>query len=464
MRSADLAQTHTAVTPHVVVVGGGFGGLYAARALAKHPVRVTLVDRHNHHLFQPLLYQVATAALSPGEIAEPIRTILRRYPNIRVLLGEVTGIDLARREVQLASIDGSPAERLAYDYLVLACGARHAYFGHDDWEPLAPGLKTLEDALEIRRRILLALEAAERETDPARREAYVNFVIVGGGPTGVELAGAIAEIARHTVVHDFRSIDPRRARVVLLEGGPRVLASYPPGLSASAERQLRGLGVDVRTGAVAVEVTPEAVRLHDGSVIPTRTTLWAAGVAASPLGRTLGVPTDRSGRVRVEADLTLPGHPEVYVVGDMALFDHTRDHTPLPGLAPVAIQQGQHAALNIARSAQGLPRRPFRYWNRGSLATIGRAAGVAEIGPLRFGGLLAWLAWLFVHIFFLIGFENRALVMLQWAWSYFTYERGARLITGPWQPEVNRASQADGAALPGGTRPTTLKARVREET
>src|ERR671933_1198937 len=318
MQSAGFRDMRTAVTPHVVVVGGGFGGLYAARALAKHPVRVTLVDQHNHHLFQPLLYQVATAALSPGEIAEPIRTILRRYPNIRVLLGEVTGIDLARREVQLASIDGSPAERLAYDYLVLACGARHAYFGHDDWEPLAPGLKTLEDALEIRRRILLALEAAERESDPARRDAYVNFVIVGGGPTGVELAGAIAEIARHTVVHDFRSIDPRRARVVLLEGGPRVLATYPPDLSASAERQLRRLGVDVRTSAMAVEVTPQAVRLQDGSVIPTRTTLWAAGVAASPLARALGVEVDRSGRVRVEADLTLPGHPEVYVVGDMA--------------------------------------------------------------------------------------------------------------------------------------------------
>src|SRR5919199_2570987 len=350
MQSAGFRDMRTAVTPHVVVVGGGFGGLYAARALAKHPVRVTLVDQHNHHLFQPLLYQVATAALSPGEIAEPIRTILRGHPNVRVLLGEVTGVDLAGREVQLASLDGSPAERLTYDYLILACGARHAYFGHDEWEALAPGLKTLEDALEIRRRILLALEAAERETDPDGRDAYLTFVIVGGGPTGVELAGAIAEIARHTVVHDFRSIDPRRARVVLLEGGPRVLASYPPGLSASAERQLRGLGVDVRTGAVAVEVTPEAVRLQDGSVIPTRTTLWAAGVAASPIGRTLGVPLDRSGRVLVEPDLSVPGHPEAYVVGDLAALDDPRTRRPLPGLGAVAIQQGPAAARNVWRT------------------------------------------------------------------------------------------------------------------
>jgi NADH:ubiquinone reductase (H+-translocating) len=414
--------------PRVVVVGGGFAGLYAASSLARRPVRVAVVDRENYHLFQPLLYQVATAALSPGEIAEPIRAILRRHRNVDVLLGEVTAVDLASRTLMLAE------STLSYDYLVLATGASHSYFGHPEWERMAPGLKTLEDALEMRRRILFAFEAAEREPDPAARAAWLTFVVVGGGPTGVELAGAIAEIRRHTVAHDFRSIDPTTAKVILLEGAPRVLPPFPEDLSAAAERQLRALGVEVRTGALVTHITPDAVHVGD-AVIPARTTLWAAGVAASPLGKTLGVPLDRSGRVIVEPDLTVPGHPNVYVIGDLAAYSHGTDR-PLPGVASVAIQQGPHTAANIWRSTQGQPRRRFRYWNRGSLATIGRGAAVADMGRLRLSGHLAWLTWMFVHIFFLIGFQNRLLIMLQWLWSYFTYERGARLITRPWPPRT----------------------------
>jgi NADH:quinone reductase (non-electrogenic) len=410
------------------VVGGGFGGLYATRALAQHPLRVVLVDRVNYHLFQPLLYQVATAALSPGDIAEPLRAIVRKYPNLEVLLGEVTGIDTEARHVTLA--DG---DELAYDYLVLAPGGRHSYFGHPEWEPAAPGLKTLEDALEIRRRILLAFELAERETDPDRRKALLTFVIVGGGPTGVELAGAIAEIARHTVRRDFRRFDPRQARVILLERADRILEQYPPDLSRSAERALARLGVEVHTGKGATEVTREYVRSGD-EVIATHTALWAAGVQSSPLGRQLGVPVDRSGRVPVQPDLSIPGHPEVLVIGDLAALRGSNGKM-LPGIAPVAIQQGNAAADNIWRSVQGQPRRPFRYFDRGTMATIGRAAAVAEIRALHLSGLPAWIAWLVVHIFFLIGFENRLLVLVQWAWSYVTYERGARLITGPWRPD-----------------------------
>jgi NADH dehydrogenase len=389
-------------------------------------VRVVLVDRQNYHLFQPLLYQVATAALSPGDIAEPLRAILRQYPNVQVLLGEVTHIDPAARQVELA--DGT---RLGYEYLVVATGASHSYFGHPEWEPLAPGLKSLADALEMRRRILLAFELAEREPDPAKRQALLTFVVVGGGPTGVELAGAIAEIARHTVRRDFRTFDPRQARVILLEGGPRILAAYPPDLSASAQRALEQLGVQVRTGAIATDVTAESVRVGE-SVIPTHTTLWAAGVAASPLGRQLGVQVDRSGRVPVEPDLSVAGHPEVFVVGDLALA-HDQHAKPLPGIAPVAIQEGEAAAANIWRLVHGQPAQPFHYFDRGTMATIGRAAAVAQIRALHLSGLLAWLAWLMVHIFFLIGFENRVLVVVQWAWAYVSYERGARLITGPWQ-------------------------------
>ncbi len=428
----------------MVIVGAGFGGLNAARALARYPVRITVVDQHNYHLFQPLLYQVATAALSPGDIAHPIRSLLRRYRNVRVVLAEATGIDLAGRRVQLD--DGE----LSYDYLILATGARHSYFGHDEWEPFAPGLKTIDDALEIRRRILCAYEAAERETDEVRRRALLTFVVVGGGPTGVELAGAIAEIARLTLQHDFREIDPAQSRVILLEGLGRILPAFPPDLSASAEAQLRKLGVEVRTNATVTCITPEAVHVGD-EVIPTYTTLWAAGVAASPLARSLGVPLDRAGRVAVEPELTLPGHPEVYVIGDLALFTHQTGR-PLPGVAPVAIQQGRAAAENIWRSITGRPRRPFRYVHRGSLATIGRAAAVAEFGRIHLSGFVAWLVWLAVHIFNLIGFDNRLLVLLQWMWSYFTYERGARLITGgrhPCRSLAGRESPEQAGTAPG---------------
>jgi NADH dehydrogenase len=413
------------LAPTIIVVGGGFGGLYAARSLARYPVRVVLIDRVNYHLFQPLLYQVATAALSPGDIAEPLRAILRKYRNVEVLLGEVAQIDPDAHRVTLD--DGA---QFTYDYLVLATGARHSYFGHPEWEPVAPGLKSLADALEMRRRIFLAFELAEREADPARRQALLTFVIVGGGPTGVELAGAIAEIARHTVSQDFRNFDPRQTKVVLLEGGQRVLAQYPADLSAKAQRALEKLGVEVRTGAVATEVAVDHVNVGD-DCIPTHTTLWAAGNAASPLGRQLGLVVDRGGRVPVQADLSVVSHPDIFVIGDLALFQEPNGNM-LPGIAPVAIQQGQAVAKNIWRSITGQPRRTFHYFDRGSMATIGRAAAVAEIRRLHLTGLLAWLAWLTVHIFYLIGFQNRMLVLVQWAWSYLSYERGARLITGGW--------------------------------
>ena len=423
--------------PHVIVVGGGFGGLNAAQELAKGPVRVTVVDRRNYHLFQPLLYQVATAGLSPGEIASPIRSILRKHPNVHVVLAEVTAIDLAGRRVVL--VDGE----VPYDYLILAAGATDTYFGHDDWAPVAPGLKSIDDALELRRRILGAYEAAERETDEARRRALLTFVVVGGGPTGVELAGAIAEIAAQTLKRDFRAIDPRQSRVILVEGAPRVLPTFPADLSAGAARQLRDLGVEVRTGVMVTDITAEAVHVGD-EVIPTHTTLWATGVTASSLARSLGVPLQKGGRVLVEPDLTLPGHPEVYVVGDLAWFPHQpgEDGKPLPGVAPVAIQQGRAAARNVLRAIRGEPRRPFRYWNRGNLATIGRAAGVGDLGWLHLSGFPAWLAWLVVHIYFLIGFENRLLVLIRWAWAYFTYQRGARLITGILPPQLRRGGPA----------------------
>ena len=422
---AQSSSWPSAGPPHVVVVGGGFGGLYAARALARHPVRITLLDQQNYHLFQPLLYQVATAALSAGDIAKPIRSIVRRNTRMRVLLAEAQSVNLSERTLQLAN-----GSALAYDYLVLATGASHTYFGHPEWEPFAPGLKTLEDALEIRRRVLLALEAAEQEEDVSERRALLTFVIVGGGPTGVELAGAIAEITRHTVRYDFRAADPSQARVILLDAGPRILPSYPADLSARAEEQLWGLGVEVRKNAAVTLVTARGVHVGD-EVIATRTALWAAGVRASPLGSQLGTPLDRSGRVLVDPNLTVPGHPEVYVVGDLAAFTHQQRNgdTQLPGVAPVAIQMGEHAAENIWRAVQGRPAAEFHYVDRGSMATIGRAAGIAQIRWIHLWGLPAWLAWLFVHIFFLIGFESRVLVLAQWTWSYFTYQRGARLIT-----------------------------------
>ena len=412
----------TASLPHVVILGGGFGGLYAARALARHPVRITLVDRKNHHTFQPLLYQVATAALSPADIAAPIRNILRGYENVEVLLEEAVGFDLAARRVRLKGSE------LSYDYLIVAAGVRHSYFGHAEWEPLAPGLKSLEDALEMRRRVLLAFEVAEREKALHGKSAPLNFVVIGGGPTGVELAGALSEIARQALVREFRAIDPAQARIILLEGGPRVLPSYPEDLSRSAEEQLRALGVEVRTSTLVTGIEPGLLRIGD-SVLPAAVTLWAAGVLASPLGAALGAPLDRVGRVRVEPDLSLPGHPEVFVIGDLATLNG-EDGKPLPGVAPVAIQQGRATAENIARDLRGKSRQNFRYKDRGNLATIGRAAAVADFGRIRISGLIAWMAWLTVHIFWLIGFRNRLLVFIQWAWAYITYQRGTRLITG----------------------------------
>jgi NADH dehydrogenase len=422
------------------VVGGGFGGLYAARSLGRHGVDVVLIDRVNYHLFQPLLYQVATAALSAGQIAEPLRAILRKYRNVEVLLGSVDRVDVDGRRVHLED-----SAEIAYDYLVLAAGARHSYFAHPEWEAKAPGLKSLADALEMRRRIFLAFELAEREDDPRRRQALLTFVIVGGGPTGVELAGAIAEIARHTVSRDFRRFDPRQARVILLERGERVLEQYPKDLSASAQRALEDIGVEVRTGQGVTDLQADHVMVGD-EAIPTCTTLWAAGVASSPLGRQLGLDVDRSGRVPVQPDLSVPGHPEIFVVGDLAAFRQPNGQL-LPGVAPVAIQEGEAAAANIARSLKGQPRRAFHYFDRGTMATIGRAAAVADIRGIHLSGFIAWMAWLCIHLLYLIGFENRLLVLVQWAMSYLSYERGARLITGPWQAGTSRQLPPSG----GGT-------------
>ncbi|HEV7920274.1 MAG TPA: NAD(P)/FAD-dependent oxidoreductase [Thermoanaerobaculia bacterium] len=409
--------------PHVVIVGGGFGGLYTARHLKDVAVRVTMIDRHNYHLFQPLLYQVATAGLNPSDIATPIRTVVRKQRNASVMLGEVDSVDVTKKLLHLC--DGA---RLGYDYLVLATGATHSYFGHPEWERIAPGLKTIDDALDIRRRVLLAFEAAERETDPRKREELLTFVVIGGGPTGVEMAGALSEIARQTMTRDFRRFDPTSARVILLEGKERVLPPYPPSLSEKARQQLVRLGVEVITGATVTDVTPEHVAIGE-RVIPTRTVIWAAGVAASPLARSLGAPLDRAGRVLVQPDLTIPGHKDVFVIGDLAAVRMHGEHW-VPGVAPAAIQEGQHTALNIERAVDGQPLRAFRYNDKGSLATIGRAAAVAEIGRFRLSGFIAWFAWLAIHIFFLIGFRNRFLVITQWAWAYLTYQRGARLITG----------------------------------
>jgi len=410
------------VKPRVVIVGGGFGGLKAARQLRNASVSVTLIDRKNHHTFQPLLYQVATAGLSPGEIAAPIRWILHSQKNVEVLLGEVTGFDLERKLVKLAD------DEIPYDYLIVAAGASHAYFGHDEWEPLAPGLKTIEDATEIRRRVLLAFELAERDAARGVTAHELNFVVVGAGPTGVELAGTLAEIARHVLANEFRTIDPKHTRVLLVEGGPRVLASYPEDLSQSSERQLAKLGVEVRTSTLVTGMEPGRVRFGD-SWVPATVTLWAAGVAASPLGKLLGAPTDRAGRVRVQPDLSVPGHPEAFVIGDLASMTDAKGAL-LPGVAPVAMQQGVAASKNVLRQIRGEATEPFHYHDKGSMATIGRAAAVANFGKFQLSGFLAWMAWLFIHILFLIGFRNRLMVMIQWAWSYITYERGARLITG----------------------------------
>jgi NADH dehydrogenase len=426
----------------VVVVGGGFGGLNAAEALARLPVQITLVDRKNHHTFQPLLYQVATAGLSPAEIAAPIREIMARHENVEVLLGEVLDFDLEHRIVKLHGFE------LSYDYLVVAAGASHAYFGHDEWEPLAPGLKTIEDALEMRRRVLLAFELAERHAAVTGQHPPLSFVLVGGGPTGVELAGTLAEIARKSLAEDFRNIDPKRTRILLVEAGPSLLSAYPEDLRQSAKRQLEKLGVEVRLNAAVTDVRSGELRIGQ-EVIPSTVVLWAAGVAASPLGRALGAPVDRAGRVLVEADLSLPGHRDVFVIGDLASLKEAEGQQ-LPGVAPVAIQQGRWVAHQIAADLAAHDRRPFHYLDKGSLATIGRAAAVAQFGKIHISGFLAWLSWLFIHIFFLIGFRNRIIVMIEWAWSYFTYDRAARLITGearaiavPSMEYAEQAAQAD---------------------
>jgi len=415
---------------HVVIIGGGFGGLYAAKALRHVPVRVTLVDKRNFHLFQPLLYQVATGGLSPGDIAHPLRSVFARDRHISVMLAEVIDIDVTQRTVILR--DGS----LTYDTLVIAVGASHQYFGHDEWQQHAPGLKTIEDALEIRRRIFLAFEAAEREPDPTKRQALMTFVIIGGGPTGVELAGTLGELAHTTLKGHFRAIDPTHANIFLVEGQERVLPTFPVDLSAKAEVALRRLGVTVRTHTRVSDIDPNTVTLQHGDVtgsIHAHTILWTAGVKAPGIGAALAkhieVELDRAGRVMVEPDLTIPGHPEIFVIGDLATFVH-QDGKPLPGLAAVAIQQGRYVGDSIKQRLRGKHPPGFRYVNKGNLAIIGRNAGVADLGRLHLAGVPAWLLWLFVHILYLIGFDNKLLVLFQWAWNYLTRNRGAQLITG----------------------------------
>jgi NADH dehydrogenase len=422
--------------PHVVILGGGFGGLSAARALAGKPVRVTLVDRHNYHLFQPLLYQVATASLSPGDVASPIRWVLRRQSNATVLLAAVRAIDADTRRVHLDLEAPSPTQTadvhpggasLDYDYLIVATGATHAYFGHPEWATRAPGLKTLDDALEIRRQVLLAFEAAERETDPALQRRLLTFVIVGAGPTGVELAGALAEIARLSLRRDFRNIRPESARILLVEGGPTVLSTFPPALREKTRAALERIGIEVRTGAVVTDVDDEGVRIG-AERIAAQTVLWAAGVAASPVAASLGVPLDRAGRVYPEPTLAVRGRPNVFVVGDLCAFE--QDGQRLPGVAQVAMQQGAHAARNVLHAVGSQPQLPFRYRDYGNMAVIGRGAAVADIGGVKASGFLAWLIWVFLHLFWLIGFRNRFVVMTEWAWTYVTLQRRARLITG----------------------------------
>ena len=407
--------------PQVVIVGGGFAGLAAARALAHAPVEVTVVDSRNHHLFQPLLYQVATAALSPADIASPIRQVLHRQENTRVLLDEATGVDDSGRRLLLRR------DALPFDYLVVATGATHSYFGHEDWARFAPGLKTLDDALEIRRRMLFAFEQAEREDDKEAIRQWLTFVIIGGGPTGVEMAGAMAEVARHTLAHDFRHIDPRLSRVILLEAADEVLGNYPDPLPEKAKAQLEALGVHVWPGHAVTAVDDTGVSVGKDR-IAARTVVWGAGVKASPLGAMLGAPVDKHGRVKVQPDLSVPGHPHVYVVGDLAAVE--QDGRPVPGIAPAAIQMGRHAAGNIERAVRGQATRPFRYNDKGTLATIGRSRAVGVVYGLRLSGFVAWMAWLLVHIFFLIGFRNRFIVLFTWAWAYLTWQRGARLILG----------------------------------
>ena len=412
----------------VVIIGAGFGGLEAAKILACGNVQLTVIDRTNYHLFQPLLYQVATAALSPADIAAPVRGVLSECKNVEVMLAEVQSIEVDTKKVKLN--DGNEVE---YNYLIVATGARHSYFGHPEWEKLAPGLKSLEDAVEIRRRILMAFEYAEGASDEAARKAAMTFAIVGGGPTGVEMAGAIAEIARYTLAKDFRHIDPSQARVILIEGEPKVLAAYPEDLRDSAMKQLADLGVEVRAGVHATNLSEQGLQVGD-EFIPCRVKIWAAGNTASSVGKSLGIPVDRAGRVMVNNDLTIPNHPEVQVIGDLSNFPHQTGE-PLPGVSPVAMQQGRHAARNILMMIDGDQPQRFWYFDKGSMATIGRNKAVADLKLVHLTGIPAWLAWLFVHIFFLIGFRNRFMVMFQWAWAYFSFNKGARLITRNFQSE-----------------------------
>ena len=435
--STRITSTHALdPRPHVVIIGGGFAGLTAARTLAKADVRITLIDRTNHHLFQPLLYQVAMAVLNPADITVPIRWMLRHQPNVTVIMAEVDSIDAER---QCLTLDGG-STTVDWDYLLVAAGARHAYFGHPEWESNAPGLKSIEDALEMRRRFLLSFEAAERASAAGERDALLTFVIVGGGPTGVELAGMIPEITKKAMKGDFRRIDPATARVILLEGGPRLLAPFPENLSARARRDLEELGVEVRLNTVVTGVDDGGVTLQSGERIEAHTVFWGAGNQASPLAKQLGVPLDRAGRVVVESDLSVPGHDHVFAIGDIAAVTMPGG-APVPAVAPAANQMGAHAAKGILADLAGRPRTPFAYFNKGDLATIGRHRAVASVGKLRMQGNLAWLAWLFVHILYLAGFRNRITVFVQWAYQYFTYQRGVRLITGTTAHRLLRTSR-----------------------
>jgi NADH dehydrogenase len=412
--------------PHIVIIGAGFGGLEAVKSFKGKPVSVTIIDKNNHHLFQPLLYQVATAGLSPADIAIPIRSILRHQKNVEVLLGEVLDIDVSRKYVILMD------KEISYDYLIIAAGTTHSYFDNNKWAAIAPGLKTIAEGIEIRRKILLAFETAEKCVNECNRQDIMTFCVIGGGPTGVELAGAIAELSQVTMVSDFRKIDPRKSKMLLVEAGPRLLPYMPEQLSQKAHEYLKNLGVEVILNARVSEITENYI-IAGGRKITTRTIIWAAGVAGSPLGKTLGTSLDRNGKVIVKKDLTLPGHREVFVVGDLAAVER-ESGTPVPGLAPAAIQEGRHAAVNIMRLIHGKATLPFSFSDKGSLATIGRAAAVAEVGPLKLSGFLAWIIWIFVHIFSLIGFRNRFIVLVQWAWAYITFQRYSRLITYPWKP------------------------------
>jgi NADH dehydrogenase len=423
----EIPTQRTSNNPKVVIIGGGFGGLYAARILASQPVDVTLIDRTNHHLFQPLLYQVATAMLSPADIAQPIRAILKDAKNVRVVMGRVESIDTAARIVH------THGSKYPFDYLILAAGARHSYFGNDHWEAFAPGLKDLSDALELRRRILNAFEIAETVEDPEIQEAAMTFVIIGAGPTGVEMAGSISELAKRTIVHDFRNIQTKRARIVLLDAAPKVLPMFDDVLCVSALKQLKKLDIEVKVGTKVIAVTPEGVQL-ESEFIRARTIVWAAGNAGSPLAKQLGE-TDRQGRIVVNEDLSVPGHPEIFAIGDVANFSH-QDGKPLPGIAPFAMQSGEHAARNIVARVLGSPTKKFKYWDKGSMATIGRNKAIADLKVVKLSGFLAWLSWLFIHLLFIVELRNRILIFFQWAWSYVTYSHGARLTYRSFRPAI----------------------------